>query len=109
MVNGAGAGNYWRIAHHPPVDRYRPALRPLCLCRDGKEEMDGEGEMDEEVLASARPGRPPTGFVGAHFLPATGSPVRAIQPSAWPAPLVLLPSLDARGGADPQGLSLLDC
>ena len=98
MVNGAGAGNCRRIAHHPPVDRYRPAQRPLCLCRDGKEEMDGE------ILVSARLGRPPTGFAGVHFLPATGSPVRAIWPSAWPAP-----SLSARGGTDPQGLSLLDC
>ena len=103
MVNGAGAGNCRRIAHHPSVDRYRPAQRLLCLCRDGKEEMGGE------VLASARPGRPPTGFVGAHFLPATGSPICATRPSTWPAPLVLLPSLGARGGTDLQGLSSLDC
>ena len=64
--------------------------------------------MDGEVLASARLGRPPSGFAGAHFLPTTGSPIRAIQPSTWPAPLILLPSLGARGGTDLQGLSLLD-
>ena len=103
MVNDAGVGNYQRIAHHPLVYRYCPAQRPLCLCRDGKEEMDGE------VLASARPGRLLTRFAGAHFLPTIDSPVRAIRPSAWPAPLVLLPSLGARGGTDPQGLSFLDC
>ena len=92
MVNGAGAGNCRRIAHHPPVDRYRPAQRPLCLCRDEKE------EVGREVLVINRPGRPPTGFASAHFLPTTGSPVRAIRPFSWPAPLVLLPSLSARGG-----------
>ena len=103
MVNGAGAGNCRRIAHHLSIDRYRPAQRPLCLCRDRKEEMDGE------VLESARPDRPPTGFAGAHFLPTIGSPVLAIRLSAWPAPLVLLPYLGARGGIDLQGLSSLDC
>ena len=89
MVNGAGAGSYRRIAHHRPVDLYRPAQRPLCLCRDGKEEMGGE------VLVIARPDWPPTRFTDARFLPATGSPVRAVRPPAWPAPLVLLPSLGA--------------
>ena len=92
MVNGAGTGNCRRIDHHPPVDRYRPAQRPLCLYRDGKE------EVGREVLEIALPGRPATGFAGAHFLPTTGSPVRAIRPSSCPAPLVLLPSLGARGG-----------
>ena len=66
--------------------------------------MDGVEEMDGEVLASARLGRPPTGFAGVHFLPATSSHVRAIRSSAWPAP-----SLGAGGGTNPQGLSLLDC
>ena len=103
MVNGAGAGNSWRIAHHLPVDRYRPAQRPLCLCQDRKEEMGGE------VPAIAQPDWPPFGFVGSHFPPATGSPVRAIWPSSWHAPLVLLPSLGARGGIGLQGLSSLDC
>ena len=102
MVNGVGAGNCRRIARHPSVDRCRPAQRPLCLCRDGKKEMDGE------VPAIAWPGRPPTRFTGAHFPPATDSPVRAIRPSVGPAPLVLLPSLSARGGTGLRGLGLLD-
>ena len=102
MVNGAGAGNCRRMTHHPPEDQHRPAQRPLYLCRDGKEEMGWE------VLATARPGRLLTGFTGAHFLLATNSPVRVIQPSVWPAPLVLLPFLCAKGGVDLQGLSLLD-
>ena len=92
MVNDAGVGNCRRIAHHRSVDRYHPAQRPLCLYREEKE------EMDEEVLASAWPGRSLTGFAGTHFLPAISSPVRATLPSAWPTPLVLLPSLGARGG-----------
>ena len=106
MVNDVGAGNYRRIAHHPPIDRYRPAQRPLCLCRDGKEEMGGGGGGG---FASARPGRPPTGFAGTHFLPTTGSPVRATRLSAWPATLVFLPSLGTRGGTGLQRLSSLDC
>ena len=103
MVNGVGAGNYRRIAHHPLEDRYHPTQRPLCLCRDGKE------EMGREVLASARPGRPPIGFAGTHFLSTTGSPVRATRLSAWPATLVFLPSLGTRGGTGLQRLSSLDC
>ena len=102
MVNDTGAGNCQRIAHHLPVDQHRPAQRPLYLCRHGKE---GTGE---EVPATARLGRLPTGFAGASFPLATGSPVRAIRPSAWPAPLVLLPSLCAMGGADLQELGSLD-
>ena len=102
MENGVGAGNCRRIAHHPPVDRHRPVQRPLFLCRDGKE---GAGR---EVPAIARPDRLPTGFVGAHFPLAIGSPVRPIQPPAWPAPLALFPSLCSRGGANPQGLGSLD-
>ena len=64
--------------------------------------------MGGEVPAIARLGRPPTGFAGAHFPPSTGSPIRAIRPSAGPAPLVLLPSLSARGGTGLRGPGLLD-
>ena len=103
MVNGGGAGSCWWITHHRPVDRYRPAQQPPCLCRDGKE------EMGEEVLAIAQPDRPPTGFTGARFLPATGSPVGAVRPPAWLAPLVLFPTLGARGGTGLRGLGSLDC
>ena len=103
MVNGGGAGNCRKIARHPLVDRCRPARQPLCLCRDGIAEMGGQAP------AIAHPGRPPTGLVGAHFPPATGSPVRAIRPSAEPIPLVLLPSLGARGGTGLQGLGSLEC
>ena len=103
MVNGVGAGNCQRTVRHPSVDRCRPAQRALCLCQDGKEGMGGE------VPAVARPSRPPTGFAGAHFLPATSSSVRAIWPSAGPVPLVLLPSLGARGGTGFQGPGSLDC
>ena len=53
-------------------------------------------EMGGKVPAIAQLDWPPTGFTGAHFPPATGSPVLAIRPSAGPAPLVLLPSLNAR-------------
>ena len=92
MVNGGGAGNCRKIARHTPVDRCRPSQQPLCLCLDGMAEMGGSAP------AIARLGRPLTRFTGAHFPPVTGSPVRAIQPSAGLAPLVLLPSLGARGG-----------
>ena len=57
----------------------------------------------------ARPAWPPTGFAGAHFPPAIGSPVRAIRPSAGPAPVVLLPSLGVSEGTGLQGLGSLDC
>ena len=60
--------------------------------------------MGREVPAVARPGWPPTGFAGAHF-----PHVHAIRPSAGPAPLVLLPSLGARGGIGLQGPGSLDC
>ena len=103
MVNGVGVGNCQRIARHPSVGRCRPAQLPLCIYRDGKEEMGGE------VPAIVRPGRRPTGFACAYFPPATGSLVRAIWPSARPAPLVLLPSLGARGETSLQGLGSLDC
>ena len=101
MVNGVGAGNCQRTVRHPPIDRYRPAQRALCLCQDRKEGMG--------VPAVARPSRPPTGFAGAHFLLVTGSPVREIHPSVRLAPLVLLPSLGARGGIGLQGSGSLDC
>ena len=65
-------------------------------------------EMSGEVPSIARTSRPPTGFVGAHFPPATGSPIRVIRPSSRPAPLVLLPSLGARGGIGLRGPGLLD-
>ena len=57
----------------------------------------------------SRPGWPPTGFVGVNYLPIIGSNVRATRPSAWPAPLVLPPSLGARGGTGLQRDGLLDC
>ena len=50
-----------------------------------------------------------TEFAGAHFLPSTGSPVRAIRRSVEPAPPILLPSLGAKGGAGLQGPGSLDC
>ena len=103
MVNGAGAGNFRRIARHPLVGRCRSAQQPLCLCRDGKEEIGGQ------VPSIALPGRPPIGFASARFPHAISSPVCAIRPSAGPAPLVLLPSLGARGGTGLQGLASLDC
>ena len=64
--------------------------------------------MGREVPATSRPGRLLIGFAGAQFPLTTGSPVRVIRPSSWLAPLVLLPSLCAKGGADLQGLGLLD-
>ena len=103
MVNGAGEGNCRRIIHHLPVGRDRPVQWSFCPCRDGKE------ERGEEALTIARPGWLPTGFADAHFLPATGSPVRAVRPLAWPAPLVLFPVLSARGGTGLRGLDSQDC
>ena len=64
--------------------------------------------MGGEVPAIAQSDQPPRGFVGAHFPPATGSPVCTIRPSVGPAPLVLLPSLVTRGGTGLQGLGSLD-
>ena len=90
-------------ARHPPVDLYRSAQRALCLCQDENEGMGGE------VPTVARPGQPPTEFACTHFLPATGSSVRAIQPFAELAPLILLPSPGAIGGTGLQGPSSLDC
>ena len=63
VFHGAGAGSCRRIARHPPAGRCHPLHRPVCLCQDGKQEMGGK------VPVIARPNRPPTGFVGAHFPP----------------------------------------
>ena len=103
MVNGAGEGNCRRTIHQLPVDRYRPAQRPPCPCQDRKEEMGGE------ALAIVRPDRLPIGFAGARFLLATGLPIRAVRPSAWPAPLVSPLVLGARGGIGLRELGSLDC
>ena len=65
--------------------------------------------MSGEALEIARPGRPPNRSADARFLPATGSPVRAVRPPAGPAPLALLPTLSARGGTGLRGLGSLDC
>ena len=83
--------------------RYRSAQRPLCPCRDGKE------EMSREALTIVRLGRLPIGFVGTRFLPATGLPARVVRPPTLPALLVLLPALGARGGTGLRRLSSLDC
>ena len=56
----------------------------------------------------AQPGQPPIGFAGAYFPLVTSSPVLAIRPSIGPAPLVLLPSLGARGGIGLRGSGSLD-
>ena len=98
-----GEGNCRRIIHHLPAGRYHPAQRPLCPCRDEKEEMGGK------ALAIARPDRLPTGFAGARFLPITGSPVRVVRPPVWPALLVSLPVLGAKGGTGLRGAGSLDC
>ena len=102
-MNGVGAGNCQKIARHPPIGQLRLAQRPLCLCREGVE------EVGREVPVISRPDWPPTGFAGAHFPPVIDSPVRAIRPSARPAPLTSLPSLGARGGTGLQEAGLLDC
>ena len=103
MVNCAGEGNCRRIIHHLLVGRYSPMQRSFCPYRDGKE------ERGEEALAIGRPGWLPTRFAGTRFLPAIGSPVRAVRPLAWPAPLVLLPVLGAREGTSLRGQDSWDC
>ena len=57
----------------------------------------------------ARPGRLPAVLAGTRFLLSTDSSVCVVQPYVWPAPLVLLPVLEARGGTDLRGLGLWDC
>ena len=56
----------------------------------------------------ARPDRLPAMLAGARFLLATDSSVRAVQPSVWLAPLVLLLVLEAKGGTDLRGLGSWD-
>ena len=90
MVNGVGAESCRKITRHPLVGQCRRVQRPLCLYQDEMEEVGGE------VLVISRAGWPPTIFAGAHYHPAIGSRVCATRPSAWPAPLVLPPSLSAR-------------
>ena len=97
-----GAVNCQRIIHHLRVDLHRSAQRLLYLCWDGKE------EMGREVPVFARPCRLPTEFANTDFVLATGSLARVTWPSAWSVPLVLLPFLSAKRGADLQGLGLLD-
>ena len=66
-------------------------------------------EVGGEVPVIYRPGRPLTGFVGTRYPPAIGSRVRATQPPTWPTPLVLPPSLGARGRTSLQGEGFLGC
>ena len=103
MVNAVGVESCQKITHHLPVGQCRRVQRPPFLCRDEIEEVGGE------VPVISRPDWSPTGFTGAHYLPAIGSCVRTTRPSAWPAPLVLPPSLGTRGGTGLQGDGLLDC
>ena len=66
-------------------------------------------EVGEEVPVIYRPSRPPTGFAGARYPLTIGLRVQATRPPAWPAPLILPPSLGARGGTNLQGEGLLGC
>ena len=91
MVNTIGAESCRKITRHPSVGQCRRVQRPPCLYRDKMEEVGGE------VPEISRPGRPPTGFAGAHYPPTIGSHVHATRSPAWPTPLVLPPSLGARG------------
>ena len=103
MVNDVGVESCRKITCLPPVGQCRQVQWPLCLCLD---EME---EVGEEVPMISRPGWPPTGFAGAHYPPTIGSRVHATWPSSWLAPLVLPPSLGARGGTSLLGDGLLDC
>ena len=76
MVNTVGAESCQKIIRHPPVGQCRRVQRTSCLYRD---EME---EVGEEVPLIYRPGRPPTGFVGARYPPTIGSLVRATRPPA---------------------------
>ena len=78
-------------------------VAPLCLCQDG------EGERGEEALVTARPGWLPAELAGARFHLVIDSSVRGVHPSVLPAPLVLLPVLDAKGGTDLRGPGSQDC
>ena len=69
----------------------------------------GKGERGEEALPTAQPGWLPDELVGARFHLATDSSIRGVHPSALPAPLVLLPVLDAKGGTDLRGPGSWDC
>ena len=92
MVNAVGAESCRKIILHPSVGQCRRVQRPPCLCLDEMEEVGGK------VPVISRPGWPPTRFAGAHYPPAIGSRVRATRPPAWPAPLVLPPSLGVKEG-----------
>ena len=103
MVNVVGVESCRKIIHPPSVGQCRRVQQPPCLYQDEMKEVGGEVPM------TYRPSRPPTGLVGARYPPAIGSCVHATRPSAWPAPLVLPPSLGARGGTGLQGEGLLGC
>ena len=65
-------------------------------------------EVVGEVPVISRPGRPPTGFAGARY-PPNQSTCFATRLPAWPAPLILPPSLSAKGGTGLRGEGLLGC
>ena len=99
----AAFGDGERHGSGPPVGQCCQVQRPPCLYQDEIEEVGGE------VPKISRPGKPLTGFVGACYPPTIGSCVRATRPPAWPAPLVLPPSLGTREGTGLQGEGLLGC
>ena len=103
MVNAMGAESYRKITHHPLVGQCLRVQWPPCLYRDEIEEVGGE------VPVISLPGKPPTGFPGARYPPATIPRVRATRLQTWPDPLVLPPSLGARGGFGLRGEGLLGC
>ena len=70
----------------------------------GRERGNGRGGS-RDCLA-----RPASNWVRRHsFSSRNRCAVREVRPPTWPAPLVLLPSLGARGGTGLRGLSSLDC
>ena len=93
----SGAESYQKTIHHPPVGQCHRVQRPPYLYRDEMEEVGGE------VPVTYRPGRPPIGFACSRYPPAISSCVRTTRPPAWLAPLVLPPSLGARGGTGLRG------